>query len=520
MREPGEERFPGQHEPRNPHAHERHHRHDRAGCLATELSTKQQRLPDTVQQSAKSLLRLLNDILDFSKIDADRMLLERIPYVPRQIVEDAAASLAVLAHEKHLELIATIDPHVPDFVLGDPNRIGQVVTNLLGNAIKFTESGEVEVGLQAVERRDRHCRLELSIRDTGVGIDPQKVDAIFDAFRQADSSTTRRFGGTGLGLAITKKIIRLMGGSIRVKSEPGVGSTFRADFCVEIEDEFSETASMDAALIGRRALVVMQNARGRQSMADKLATLGLQVVATESWPADAAAAVPPYEVVLIEPELAPPEDPPNAAGGAGTDSRPTASPPRIAPMTSRADQALELDSRVYCDQLTKPVRLNELRIALMEALSSEPAEASGSGASPFRTLTKNRRILLAEDCEINQQVARGMLELMEHRVDVVANGAEAVEAAATGSYDLIFMDLEMPVMDGLAATALIRQGEAGAMRRQRIVAMTAHVLPEVRDRCLAAGMDGFLTKPIQPEDLVAAINRYCPAEDPLAVTGD
>lgn len=479
--------------------------------LATPLSGQQQRHLQIVKQSADSLLRLINDILDFSKIEAGRLELEPIELDVRDVVGDALLVRARSAAEKGLELVQRIAPEVPLALVGDPGRLRQIVINLVGNAVKFTEQGEIVVEVSVEEATSAGTRLHFQVRDTGIGIPADKHACIFESFRQADNSTTRRYGGTGLGLAISAQLVELMGGRIWVESEPGQGSTFHftANFGSCEQPAESHLPNADS-LRGLRALVVEYNGAQRAALVETLAALGLVTVAVES-ATDALAACEEatredccFDVALIDADL-------HGQAGSLLISEIRALPshcvcpvlllsPAVVPSTVGQDDLFRVQS------LTKPAKLSELTAALVEltrpALSEDLAavESSPEARSPLR-------VLLVEDGEINREVAVGLLELDGHEVETAENGLEALAKLDASIFDVILMDLEMPELDGMSTARAIREREAATGERIPIIAMTAHAVSGYRDRCLAAGMDGFLTKPIWPDELFAALRE-------------
>lgn len=472
-------------------------------ALKTRLTPQQQGYLHTVKQSADSLLRLLNDVLDFSKIEAGKLELEQIGFDLRETVGDAVRILSVRAAQSRLELLCRIAPDVPRTVGGDPGRLRQILVNLVGNAIKFTQQGEVVVEVHLADQTADDVTLHFSVRDTGIGIPPENQKRIFESFSQADSSITRRFGGTGLGLAISAQLVGLMQGRIWVESRPGEGSTF------QFTARFSRSAAPAAGnpvspLAGCAVLVVDDHAISRDVACEMLTELGARPRSA----ADAQAALgmslaaaisgTPFRLAVIDTAL-------QAHDGWSLAEQLRKVPQYSAcPIVFLTPASLEAESRLSeftnAWQLTKPAKSSELAEAARRALQGEPDEEAApvNGATPGREL----RILLAEDGLVNQDVARGLLELQGHQVEVANNGLEAVEKLERQSFSVVLMDLEMPEMDGLSATAAIRRREAETGRgRVPIVAMTAHAISQIRQQCLEAGMDDYLTKPIQPEEL-------------------
>jgi two-component system sensor kinase len=478
--------------------------------LTTLLNSQQKSYLNIVRQSADSLLRLLNDILDFSKVEAGRLELERTDFDVREVVGNALQVRARDASQKGLELIQTICREVPCQLVGDPNRLRQVIVNLVGNAVKFTDCGEVLVDVAIEHQTADGIRLHFFVRDTGIGIPADKHQCIFESFRQADNSTTRRYGGTGLGLAISAQLVQLMGGRIWVESEPGSGSTFH--FTAEFERSASSEApqiATAATLRSLRALVVDDNATQRSALGRFLADLGMLPTLADgasSAMTECRAAVAEnhgFDVLIID------GDPATHDGSALVEHirelpRLKACPAIVLmPAIEHSDSAgCERLSNVQC--LTKPAKHSELLEALVAAGASRDGTRNhvrGDQADADRSL----RILLVEDGAINREVALGLLELKGHEVQVAENGLEALAVLESHLFDLVLMDLEMPEMDGMEATKAIRGNEAVTGGRVPIIAMTAHAVHGYREQCLAAGMDGYVTKPIWPDELFAAL---------------
>lgn len=491
----------------------------------TELAPEQREYLEMIQKSADALLSIINDVLDFSKIEAGRLDLENLDFSLRTVLGDALDTLSLRAHQKGLELAYHVGPHVPDALIGDPVRLRQVVMNLVGNAVKFTEHGEVVVdvsgGPAVGDGRDPHdIDLHFQVRDTGIGVPPEKQAAIFDPFTQADSSTTRRYGGTGLGLTICTRLVQLMGGRIWLDSEVGRGSTFH--FTARFKEGIGPAATLAPPeadqLRGLRVLIVDDNATNRLILEETLATWSMQPVATEGGPAalevlDAALhAGSPFDLVLLDAQM------PGMDGFAVAEqirARPGSVGVAILMLTSGgqpgdADRCKELGFAAY---LTKPVKQADLWRAIVRGLDAGPAEpphhAPASRTAPDRPL----RILLAEDNPMNQKLAIRLLEKQGHSVVVAGTGLEAIDTlfrTGTPPFDVVLMDVQMPEMDGLEASTLIRERERGTNRHVPIVAMTAHALKGDQERCLAAGMDGYVSKPIKPDALFATLAELAP----------
>ncbi len=490
--------------------------------LETPLNPEQHRQAELVHRSAEALLTILNDILDFSKIEGEHLELESIPFELPSLVDSTVRLLAVRASQRHIELLCDIGRDVPAIVRGDPGRLRQVLTNLIGNAIKFTHAGEIVVSTTCEDRRDGAAVIRFSVRDTGIGIPPDKLQVIFEPFSQADASTTRKYGGTGLGLAISRRLVQLMGGEIRVTSEPGRGSDF--SFTLSLPIETAPAAPGPAPrpqLEGVRAFVVDDNATNRRIVREMLRNAGI----TTEEAASAAAAVPamrravaagmPHGLVIIDAQM-PERDGFELASEIRAD--PALGAARLLMLTSGgqrgdAQRCRELGIHGY---LTKPVAHADLLDAI-QAVLKEPGATAERAVVTRYTIEQARRhlrVLLAEDNPVNQEVAATMLRKRGHHVDVVNNGREAVEAVHRASYDIVLMDIQMPELDGLAATGEIRAVPQG--KDLPIVALTAHASGVERERCLAAGMNGYLTKPFKARDLFGVVERWPEAPEPAA----
>ena len=478
----------------------------------TRLESQQRNYLTLVQQSAEALLSLLNDILDFSKVEAGRLALEEIEFGLRDEVGNAVQTLAMHAASKNIELVCHIPADVPDRLVGDSRRLRQVVINLVGNAIKFTEEGEVEVGIAVEEALPDAVGLRLWVRDTGIGIAPEKQARIFDSFSQVDSSTSRRFGGSGLGLAISQQLVELMGGRIWVESEEGKGSTF---YCtVRLGLGTPETKRTDLiSLRGLKVLVVDDHATNRRILKEILKSWAMEAELVESGSAAIAvieAAPQPFDLVLMD-LMMPDMDGLETVARIRENAAFAQVPVLLLSSADRAEYSTRSRSLGIARSLIKPVKQSDLLEAIGEALEAAPpvetCAPSRSGEVPGDepVAVESRRILLAEDGVINQQVAVRLLEERGHSVVVVNNGRAAVEQVAAQSFDVVLMDVQMPEMDGLEATAAIRQAETPTGGHIPIVAMTAHAMKGDRDRFLAAGMDGYVAKPVRPHELYAAV---------------
>ena len=479
-------------------------------ALDTDLDADQRQYLEMVRSSADALLVLINDILDFSKIEAGKMALERIDFRLPTLLRDTLKPLGLRCEEKGLELILEVAPDVPLWVNGDPSRLRQILTNLLGNAIKFTERGSVILKVMAEALDATHNTLHFVVCDTGIGIPQDKQNSIFEPFSQADSSVSRRFGGTGLGLTICVNLVRMMDGEIWVESEEGQGSRFNFTMRAGLAQEQAGQAA-PISLQGSRILVVDDVAASRKALEVSLAHWGALVTSVGNGQAalDAlrvgAECGEPYHLLLLDSAMPGLSGFDVAAALQQGDAPPIGTVMMISAAGLRGDaqRCRELGVAAY---LIKPLLEDELREAIGLLLGQQ-----NGAAQPLitrHTLEEARhelKILLAEDNLINQKLAVALLSKQGHRVSVAVNGAEALEMSATTEFDLILMDLQMPVLDGLAATAAIRQREVASGRHVPIVAMTANALAGDRERCLAAGMDGYVSKPIRINELLAAI---------------
>jgi signal transduction histidine kinase/CheY-like chemotaxis protein/HPt (histidine-containing phosphotransfer) domain-containing protein len=483
--------------------------------LDSELSEDQRAGLTTVKSSAETLLSILNDILDFSKIESRKLELEAVPFSIRSAVASVLKPLSLRAHQKGLELIFDVTPAVPAAVIGDPTRIQQVLTNLTANAIKFTEHGHVLVLVDEDSRNAGKTTLHVSVSDTGIGIPQEKQDTIFEAFRQADGSMTRRYGGTGLGLTISSTLVQLMGGRLWVESTPGAGSTFHFTVTLDVTDA---PASEPVALSARdvKVLVVDDNDVNRRVLDQQVSRWGMSPTSVVSGErafdelVAAVAARKPFEVVLLDVNL------PGMDGfevATAIAKRPDLASTALI-MLSSGDAAADRARAAQLDIaacLTKPVPPADLLVAIERAVRiARPAAATARKDGRFALTDDDQRvrILLAEDNVVNQQVALGLLRRRGHQVTVVADGREAIARLEQEQFDLVLMDLQMPVMGGLEATAAIREREKSAGGHIRIVAMTAHAMSTDRDRCLAAGMDGYVSKPFDPTTLFAIVEQH------------
>lgn len=470
---------------------------------ATDLTQKQRACVDVMQSSGSALLTIINDILDFSKIEAGRIDLDRAPFSVRRAVEDVAALIAARAAERGVEMTARIAPDVPEFSLGDVGRFRQVLTNLVGNAAKFTHQGSIVIDAERVGEEN----IRVSVTDTGIGIEPAMVGRIFEKFEQADNSTTRRYGGTGLGLAISKQLVELMGGEISVSSVYGKGTTF--SFTTFLPTSAGPAAlPAPASLSGKRALIVDDVAVNLDILREFLSAQGVETAEARS----AAGALDlfardRFDFAIFDYQMA------------GTDGLALLEAIRRAPrgaalpvmmLTSIDDrEPARAFAALGATTVTKPIRRDDLFAALSRLLAGEgsPQTTPAPAAPESAERDALTRILLVEDNDVNRMVVRMMLAGEDIEVIEAGDGAAAVAAAAEQRFDVILMDVSMPVMDGLEATSVIRAREQASQARTPIIGLTAHATAHDAELCRTAGMDDFLTKPVRKDTLLAAIRR-------------
>jgi two-component system sensor histidine kinase/response regulator len=481
--------------------------------LDTTLFAEQRDHLTMVKSSADSLLNIINDLLDFSKIEAGRMELNPACFNLWECLEDTMKFMAVRAHEKDLELVLDIQPTVPDLVIADALRLRQIVVNLIGNAIKFTSRGEVVLEVSFDELADQQIKLHFVVRDTGIGIAHDKQRLIFEAFSQADGSTTREFGGTGLGLTISARLVSAMQGELGVESTLGKGSSFHFSICVELAAVASRGDKV--SLRGMPVLIIDENATTRRVLTDLLTSWQARPksasTAKESltWMHQAAEEGHPFMLLLADARTL-------EMDGLDLALRARRSPPLASPvvvlLTERSELACSRELGVS-GYLTKPVRRSEL-MAIVQGLCHDDLllkqEGRALAAKPALpdSLKSAKRILLAEDNVVNQRVAVRLLEKGGHEVVVASNGKEALAAWQRQQFDLILMDLQMPVMDGFETTSQIRRAESRSNAHIPIVALTAHAMEGDREHCLSAGMDDYLSKPIRQSDLLDIVLRH------------
>jgi len=501
-------------------------------ALGTDLNGRQRGYLRKIEGSGRVLLALVNDVLDFSKIEAGRLELESEPFHPRDVVESISDMFSASVSGKPIEFVTFVAPEVPSTVVGDPMRLGQVLINLVSNAVKFTEKGEIVVRISAQEVTPDHVRLGFSVKDTGIGIEPAAAGQLFKAFTQADGSTTRKYGGTGLGLAISKSLVELMGGAIGLESAPGTGSTFSfsAVFGQVSETDDSAMPDYSAALSGKRALIVEDHDVSRQMLVEYLLGFGIQCgtaeTAEEALDKLADGLETPVDLVLMDWRL-PGMDGIEATVRMRRDARLRAVPVLLVTAHGTEDvwrRAMEAGVAAF---LVKPIKQSSLFNTLVDALSGAPRREKEASAELIKNSTSAKRlagskVLLVEDNSINQQVATELLQRVGVTVEVACNGVEALNRLVESEYDAVLMDVQMPLLDGLSATRALRAGQwapAGdaqpivippARQRVPVIAMTAHSIKGDREKCLAAGMDDYVKKPIDVAELYRTLARYLP----------
>ena len=494
--------------------------------LDTELNDEQRRYAEIVLNSGESLLALLNDILDFSKMEAAKLTLENLDFDLRALLDDFAAGLAMRAHYKGIEFICAVEPEVPNYLHGDAGRLRQILTNLAGNSVKFTNKGEIVVRVGLISETEGEAVLRFSIRDTGIGISASKQALLFEKFVQADASTTRQYGGTGLGLAISKQLSELMGGEIGIQSEEGLGSEFW--FTVHIDKQNMENKVEDpvasADISGVKVLVVDDNATNREVLRGQLEIRGLRVEEAEDGPMGLQAlylakdAGDSFPVAILDMQM-PGMDGAILAKIIKTDEKLKDTALVLCSSLGQRGDAKQMKDIGFAAYLVKPVRHGEMIKCLSAVLAGTVLVEQDKQLVTHHSVTESRRdatrILLAEDNITNQQVAVGILKKLGFRADAVANGAEAIRALETIPYDLVLMDVQMPEMNGLEATHQIRNPESTVRNHQiPIIAMTANAMQGDREVCLEAGMNDYVSKPISPQALADALDKWLPKDDP------
>jgi two-component system, sensor histidine kinase and response regulator len=495
--------------------------------LESKLDAQQREFAETIRASAEALLTIINDILDFSKIEAGKLTFEILDFDLIETVENTLDILAERAHTKGIELACEIPPEVPSRLRGDSGRLRQILTNLIANAIKFTDSGEVVVRVSRESETATHAKVRFSVQDTGIGISPEAQARLFQAFSQADGSTTRKYGGTGLGLAIAKQLVAMMSGEIGVQSDPGKGSTFW--FTAQLEKQAINARSVISVrrdFFNLRVLVVDDNATNRQILRHQIRAWKMQPNSAAngsealSMLREAVSEGRPYHLALLDVQM------PGIDGftlAAKIKADPAIANTGLIVLTSLGQSMSSAELRLACIDayLVKPVKQSRLFDCVVSAIGRTEAEevfvntsSSGATANPTGSRPSEIRILLAEDNFVNQKVALGQLRKLGYTADIAANGLEAQAALEQTSYDVIFMDCQMPEMDGYETTRVIRkreQGPEGFCRWKapvHIIAMTANAMAGDREKCLAAGMDDYLSKPVRSVDLEAALERW------------
>ena len=481
--------------------------------LKTDLTDHQHRQAQTAYRSAEALLAILNDILDFSKIEAGRLAMDPAPFDMRVMVEDAAHLQASRARDRDLELIVDYDPAAPSWVVGDAGRLRQVLLNLLGNAIKFTQRGHVVVSVQCEQSDEDHGNFRLSVTDTGMGIEPDKTETIFEKFTQADASTTRKFGGTGLGLTISRRLVELMGGRLWVESEFGKGSTFHVSVALSLShDRTLQPEASPADLVGLRTLVVDDHPVNREVLDAMLRHWGMQA----SLANDGAAALErlkvaqqqgtPFDLAVVD-ACMPGMDGLELCQRLLSDASLKLKAVLMLSSSDHGEQASRCRQLGVHSYIVKPVRHDELLASLLQALGKSQTGQLISKPSNQSLPKLSLRVLLAEDNPVNQEVVSALLQEMGCSVVVAGNGIEALAAVQRTRFDLVFMDVQMPEMNGLDATISIRKWEQSAGFRTPIIAMTAHALRSDMEHCTQAGMDDYITKPVNAQRISQAIQH-------------
>lgn len=502
--------------------------------MDTPLSEGQRQYAQGVKGAGEVLLTLINDILDFSKLEAGKVDLDINVFDPRELVEEVAGLVVEAAQGKDLELISYCHPDVPARLMGDAGRIRQILLNLSSNAVKFTPVGEVEVRVSVLAHDPNlahdpdKASLRFEVRDTGIGISAENHQRLFESFAQADASTTRRYGGTGLGLAISRRLTEVMGGRIGLDSEPGVGSRFWFDLELPLGPAPTDTESLPATLTGRRVLVVDDNATNRLVLDTQLVSWGMVPVSV----ADAASALDeyraaassnhPYDIAVVD-MCMPDTDGLQLARNIKNESNGSGGPGIILLTSTMQVERSDLTSAGIREYLTKPVRSSELYNRLLRVLATKTAGAPSAPVlahpvEPAHPVPKLGKLLVAEDNEVNQLVARGMANRLGYEVHIVDDGEQAVSAALSGTYAAVLMDCHMPVMDGFDATKAIR-ARNGHSARIPIIAMTAGALDEDRERCFSAGMDDYISKPVDLAKLAEVLARWVPQQEQTSTAG-
>jgi PAS domain S-box-containing protein len=483
-------------------------------ALETRLTPEQKDYLETVRTSAASLLNLINDILDFSKVEARKEELDRVEFKLRDTLEDSVRTLAVRAEQKKLELATHVAMTVPDDLIGDPDRLRRIVVNLVGNAIKFTERGEVVLHAEFESLSNTDVVIHFTVVDTGIGIPKDKQQRVFEAFAQADSSTTRKYGGTGLGLAISAKLTELMGGRIWLESEEGHGSKFHFTARFELAEAAHTRAPIVPVTIqGMRALVADDNASSREILMEMLTNWRIKPVAAADGKIalkameKAAMEGKPFRLVLLDGHMPSPNGF-EVAERIKKDPALRSASVILLTAAGQHENATRLRNAGAAATVPKPVKQSELWDVIATVLHEPGTEKTAAAPKPPRAPGRALRILLAEDNPVNQQLALELLEKRGHSVIVAENGRQAIEAIDNHAFDLVLMDVQMPEMGGLEATEAIREKEKTTGAHVPIVAMTAHAMEGDRERCLRSGMDGYVAKPIDPKSFLRSVEQY------------
>lgn len=476
-------------------------------CLKTELDNKQRGYLKSIESSSKILLGIINDLLDFSKLEADKLTIEKIPFDLEEVLRNLADLFAYRAHDKNLEFIIQLPPNLPTRLIGDPLRLNQVLVNLVSNAIKFTEHGEVVVAVTKLDETDSHLYLRLSVTDTGIGMDEEQRHRLFQAFTQADTSTTRKYGGTGLGLAISQRIVKLMNEhGIGVVSSKGQGTTFFIELQLPLQQPLQQRIPQDVltALIGKRVLIVEDNLTTREMLNDMLRSIQLQVTSVRT-AEDALQTLQQetFDVCIVDWQL---------PGMSGLDlcskiQTSAEAPPCILATSYHASELIERARQIGVkEHLLKPYTSNTVIRALASVFALQPAATAQNPDQRLDALA-GTRVLLVEDNDINQHIAKEMLEHLGLQVELAANGEEALALVERNDYGLVFMDIQMPIMDGYTAARAIRAHYS--YEQLPIIAMTANNANEDIEQSLAAGMQDHLGKPIDENKLRQAVEKWC-----------
>ncbi|MBP1910710.1 response regulator [Methanolobus bombayensis] len=487
--------------------------------LATELDEEQQHYTETIQTSGETLLNLINDILDFSKIEAGKLELEITNFNLHNMLDEFASMLSVKAHDKGLEFICATDPDVPSCIKGDSGRLQQILINLTGNAIKFTDHGEVAIHIALISETDTEAVLRFSVRDTGIGIPKDKKDLLFSQFYQVDASTTRKFGGTGLGLAISKQLVEMMGGSIGVESEEDKGSEFwfKIKFVKQRQNKSKLVVSKEISDLP--ILVVDDNSTNREILCKQLSSWGLRDIKEA---VDGPAALQllyraceedkPFQIVILDMQM-PGMDGTTLAKVIKSDERLKNTHLVLLTSLGHISKSEKFEKGHFAARLTKPVNQSELfnKLCNISVFAEQKVETRPTNANFNKRDSSGTelRILLAEDNIVNQKVAQSMLKKLGHHVDTVADGKEALDSLKTIPYDLVLMDVQMPEMDGLEATKAIRYSEPPVLKRDiPIIAMTAHAMKGDKEKCLEAGMNDYISKPVSLQSLQKIMQKW------------